>query len=815
MIGFKRFLRICFICIMFVMMLDCSVNAFSFSSKIDDNEIENFKELEYKIEFDEKVLTSDFEVNYNASLLEFLGSNTENVEYSIVKDKIHVLYVDESGIGTSEIRLKFKYLKNFDNSIIGLNWINAYTINEKKSYSIEDKNKLDDIVIQNYSMIENSNNLTADVLPDTGNTSIYLVFFICVIIIILLVVINIFIKKKYIMMFILCTVVFPMASAEANNLLTKYSKVYEFENIIGVVLDKGEKNIVYNDVLKNLKIENVNGDDIFLNNKIITEDEVCINNKIYKIFVYGDVNKDGEVNSNDIAEIIENNLGNKKLEGVSRKAANLENESDINDEKIDSMDVKRLKEFILCKLDGTIVKELPKKDEEIENYLEKIEIINLNKNKYEQNEKLDINSFDIVAIYADGEKVNIEKKYLQISTEITALNNSIDNLSVLGTQKIYVKYLEEYNTREKIELNCSFDIDVSVSKHKAINNNDYEINKEKTKGNVYDIAHYTNKAACQGACRFKYNNNDYIMLSMIKSDIEETSLYILNDKKEVLWVISDKSYGHSNSIIWNYNEKDNYIYIRNTYSEDDGKKMYFIDRIDVNVMMKKLSGLEHKTVIVGLDSDVVDSNAIKYVKSGFSDEFVKRYVKNEESNQLYDVIAFDPVSNKIMTLKRFRFLMNNIEIYDEINKYVNETNNLEGICKKVNFSDTATIGGFCISDDYIFVGRFDSCEDSKDEFLNEYYGKKLCRRNYIDVYKRQKYGEKYVYTYLGTYVINNDLIKSERNVANSEDEYKRVGELESLIYVNKDNLTNEIILEAYFNEIGEEKYMRFYLNGLE
>ena len=79
-------------------------------------------------------------------------------------------------------------------------------------------------------------------------------------------------------------------------------------------------------------------------------------------------------------------------------------------------------------------------------------------------------------------------------------------------------------------------------------------------------------------------------------------------------------------------------------------------------------------------------------------------------------------------------------------------------------------------------------------------------QNYIDVFKRAKNGEMYSYTYIGTYVIDQNIIIGSNSV---------VGELESLVYVSKNIDTNTIVIEALINTQGDyEKYLRIYLTDL-
>ena len=680
--------------------------------------------------------------------------------------------------------------------------------------------------------------------------------------------------------------------AENSNFARIYNKIYGYEKIIAVMQNENDeftsyqKLIDYLDINSSIdRITNSNNEEISLNSNVTTGDNIIFTNGYsYQVLLYGDVNCDGKINSNDIASVIENNLNLKQLTGLQRKAANLANMNDKKDLVLDSDDIKKFKEYILNQQKENLVDELPEeikitgisiktnpsktsyiKGENLEltggiitttyedgttanvnmtasnvgvsgynanqtgkqtitisysnhtatfevnvfDYITSIKVTNKpNKTEYIQNEALDLTGMTIIATYLSGDTKDVtNSKNLSITTEETALNNNINNLTVLGKQLINIKYTEKSTNGEEVTEsladNEKIEITVSVNERKKTSEEGFEINS--TNAIDYNLNHCTKRNTSQGSCRFIYNGTTYIMYAMMIAgkDEENTSLYILNNSKEILWVIDDRSYGHANSMTWNYNVDGNYIYVLNTTSTNTS-----IDRIDVNKMMEKIININKGTIVTS---------------ENFSNDFVKVYTRLESSSDIANNITYDRFSNKIYAVKNAtkksdneNLRLSEVTLFEEnstFTTYQNNTENIEqgliaSLTGYMKFSDKGTNAGFCMAEEYVFLGRYISETGSAgdDKMLNSYFS--TGRKNYIDVFKREKNNKNiYVYTYIGTYVIDSDLIMSENGV---------VGELESLVYVSKNKDTNTIVLETLINTQGNyEKYLRIKLKDLE
>ena len=906
-----------------ITLFSSTIKAFSVSSNIDNNVINIGEEVTYTILFDESILTSDFKLSYDNNILEYIGSNTDNIDVnnSIENKYVHILYVDESGKGTNEIKLLFKAKKNFNHTDLKIIEMNVHTKEKGVSYSIEDTNNLENITkqtikfpasnsIEDDSKTDNkkndtnivksgnqnsNNNSPKTILPYAGiKGRIFLIAFIASILAtIFFGYKNIKLRKIFsILFFVIVLSKVIDVKAENSNFARIYNKIYGYEKIIAVMQNENDeftsyqKLIDYLDINSSIeKITNSNNEEISLNSNVTTGDNILFTNgDSYQVLLYGDVNCDGKINSNDIASVIENNLNLKQLTGLQRKAANLANMNDKKDLLLDSDDIKKFKEYILNQQKENLVDELPEeiqitgisiktnpsktsyiKGENLEltggiitatyedgttasvnmtasnvgvsgynanqtgkqtitisysnhtatfevnvfDYITSIKVTNKpNKTEYIQNESLDLTGMTIIATYLSGDTKDVtNSKNLSITTEETALNNNINNLTVLGKQLINIKYTEKSTNGEEVTEsladNEKIEITVSVNERKKTSEEGFEINS--TNATDYNLNHFTKRNTSQGSCRFIYNGTTYIMYAMMIAgkDEENTSLYILNNSKEILWVIDDRSYGHANSMTWNYNVDGNYIYVLNTTSTNTS-----IDRIDVNKMMEKIININKGTIVTS---------------ENFSNDFVKVYTRLESSSDIANNITYDRFSNKIYAVKNAtkksdneNLRLSEVTLFEEnstFTTYQNNTENIEqgliaSLTGYMKFSDKGTNAGFCMAEDYVFLGRYISETGSAgdDKMLNSYFS--TGRKNYIDVFKREKNNKNiYVYTYIGTYVIDSDLIMSENDV---------VGELESLVYVSKNKDTNTIVLETLINTQGNyEKYLRIKLTDLE
>jgi len=230
-----------------------------------------------------------------------------------------------------------------------------------------------------------------------------------------------------------------------NNVFIENGKVY-LPFIFNTPSDEIKEDEIKSEFEKaGLTIKNISTPQIGTGTQITVEE----NEKPYTILVYGDVNGDGKINLIDAQKVILHHIvpQEHKLEGDYLKAANVNNSSD----EVNLIDAQRIILFYLQNgnIDGSILINPP----EVEDYIEKIEIIAPTKTEYKKGEKIDLTNGKIVRIYASGRKDTIDMVATMLS-EITA--------QIVGTQTITVTY-KTTNTvdgNEKI-FTKTFDITVS------------------------------------------------------------------------------------------------------------------------------------------------------------------------------------------------------------------------------------------------------------------------------------------------------------------------------------------------------------------
>ena len=230
--------------------------------------------------------------------------------------------------------------------------------------------------------INATNNTNANgKLPYTGVESNIFIS----ILIITAIIVSIILRKKIkywkgIGMFIIafsCTLIFTNSNIYAFTKTPKhgkYSNLIANQKVFAISLDKSETNreqkvSEISNLVKDVSYcKDSNGKKLENTNTIGTGGKVVLtDNTEYTMLLYGDVNGDGKVNSNDIYPIIKHILKEKELSGVYAKAANLNNKNDLNDANINSSDIYPIIKFILGDLSTDLVESFPDNaDAEIE-----------------------------------------------------------------------------------------------------------------------------------------------------------------------------------------------------------------------------------------------------------------------------------------------------------------------------------------------------------------------------------------------------------------------------------------------------------------
>ena len=257
-----------FIIINFIIISSYAANIENSTASVEIN-----KEFEYKINLEEKLVSVDFEIKYNAEMIEFTGVSTDKVEYNkIGNGRMAFIYLDETGNGTEEIVVKFKAKKETeenDIALIKITDINGYSLEKNKGYigaelNIEDleekitisKNATNEEIKQKTIQKDDQ---SPKLLPNTGTKNI---IFIAIIIIGVLSVVCIIKHKKIknIIPILVITLLFTgtlKSNASTGIFIKKYEKSNNLEDFIIVIPNKTNRNILKKDFQKELESNNI------------------------------------------------------------------------------------------------------------------------------------------------------------------------------------------------------------------------------------------------------------------------------------------------------------------------------------------------------------------------------------------------------------------------------------------------------------------------------------------------------------------------------------------------------------------------------
>lgn len=164
----KRKITIIITFIFTILILTNIVSAETAYGNVDSDEVEVGDEIEFTINFDEKVITTDFSVYFNSDKLTYLNSLMENLKTNYIKDKSEIIccYYDLNNIGTDKISLKFKAIKETNKTNIRATNITIRTNSREK--------QIDDIVSENIKIIKSSTNQDDNIIENNINNDLQL-----------------------------------------------------------------------------------------------------------------------------------------------------------------------------------------------------------------------------------------------------------------------------------------------------------------------------------------------------------------------------------------------------------------------------------------------------------------------------------------------------------------------------------------------------------------------------------------------------------------------------------------------------------------
>ena len=314
----QRLLLIIITIILLIINILLTINYSNAETNININEY-----IEFTINFDEPIITSDFSISYDTEKLTYICSSTENLKTNYLQEnsKLYCNYYDINKVGTNTITLKFKANKETNKTQIKLTNITAHTNTEEKQLQDLIENvkivkqtennpeKPNEVEITNNTTQIKDNTISTIPIPKTG-LGLDLMYIVVIIITILLC--RLIIKNEnftkgtkitlttiiILLGIIVLSSRYVFAKNEDKILINKNEK-----NILIVLSTSNEnRNITTQDFKEKTKATSIT----YNNGQTVKTGEIATfkNNEKYNINIYGDENSNGIINSSDIYELI-------------------------------------------------------------------------------------------------------------------------------------------------------------------------------------------------------------------------------------------------------------------------------------------------------------------------------------------------------------------------------------------------------------------------------------------------------------------------------------------------------------------------------
>lgn len=332
----QRLILIIITIILSIINILLTINYSNAETSININEY-----IEFTINFDEPIITSDFSISYDTEKLTYIGSSTEKLKTNYLQEnsKLYCNYYDINKVGTNTITLKFKANKETNKTQIKVTNITAHTNTEEKQLqdlienvkivkqtenNPEKPNEIEitNNTINNTTQIKD-NTISTIPIPKTG-LGLDLMYIVVIIITILLC--RLIIKNEnftkgtkitlttiiILLGIIVLSSRYVFAKNEDKILINKNEK-----NILIVLSTSNEnRNITTQDFKEKTKATSITSN----NGQTVKTGEIATfkNNEKYNINIYGDENSNGIINSSDIYELIlKENVDINKIEEIS------------------------------------------------------------------------------------------------------------------------------------------------------------------------------------------------------------------------------------------------------------------------------------------------------------------------------------------------------------------------------------------------------------------------------------------------------------------------------------------------------------------
>lgn len=162
----NKILKLIMLIIVAIMIFTVYTYAFSIEPSINNISVKPGEEIIFKIKANEKIVATNFKLNYDNEVFELVRSNTSGLNVAEKNGKIACIYADMSGVGTNnfEIVLKAKIANKSVN--FALEDAKFRAVNAKTSYIGSQIDGIETII--NVKTIDNTN--TNTIVNETQNT---------------------------------------------------------------------------------------------------------------------------------------------------------------------------------------------------------------------------------------------------------------------------------------------------------------------------------------------------------------------------------------------------------------------------------------------------------------------------------------------------------------------------------------------------------------------------------------------------------------------------------------------------------------------
>lgn len=153
------------ITLIFILTILLLVNIVSaIHSNINSSKVEIGDQIEFTIEFDEKVQTADFSVYYDNQKITYLEANTTDLRTNYIPKNAQLIccYYDLNKIGTDKITLKFKATAETNKTNIKVENITVHTNSEEK--------QIDNIISENIKIVKKTPNQENTIIKNDINS---------------------------------------------------------------------------------------------------------------------------------------------------------------------------------------------------------------------------------------------------------------------------------------------------------------------------------------------------------------------------------------------------------------------------------------------------------------------------------------------------------------------------------------------------------------------------------------------------------------------------------------------------------------------